>query len=169
MPIYTKTGDRGTTALYGGKRVSKSDARVEAYGTADELSSFIGLTASKMKKMTDREILIDIQKDLYLIMANLSGSKTDLAPLEGRILEFEKRIDEMDKTLPRLTKFIIPGGSEESSWFQVLRVLTRRAERKVVGLTDSGYEMPIKYLNRLSDLFFTLARFHNKDREIILK
>lgn len=169
MPIYTKTGDRGTTALYGGKRVSKSDIQVEAYGTVDELSSFIGLTASKLGKIPDREILIGIQKDLYLIMANLSGSKTDLAPLEARISEFEKHIDDMDTVLPKLTKFIIPGGSEESSWFQVLRVLARRAERKVVGLAGDGYEMPIKYLNRLSDLFFTLARFHNKNREIILK
>lgn len=168
MPIYTKTGDGGKTSLYGGKRVSKSDSLVEAYGTVDELSSFIGLTASKIKNTKDRIFLISIQKDLYLIMANLSGAKTDLSSFDMRILEFEKTIDRYDKKLPKLTKFIIPGGSENSALFQVLRVLTRRAERKTVALNDERHRLPIKYLNRLSDLFFTMARSYNRNREIVL-
>jgi cob(I)alamin adenosyltransferase len=168
MPIYTKTGDRGTTALYGGKRVSKSDPQVEAYGTVDELSSFIGLTGSKLTDKADKEFLIDIQKDLYLLMANLSGAKTDLKPLEEKITGFERKIDELDKTLSKLTKFIIPCGSENASWFQVLRVLTRRAERKVIGLKLEEFAIPVKYLNRLSDLFFTMARSYNRDQEIVL-
>lgn len=167
MPIYTKTGDRGTTALYGGKRVSKSDKQVEAYGTIDELSSFIGLTTAKLEDSGEKEFLVEIQRDLYGIMARLSGAKTDLSKLEERIEFFEKTIDALDKDLPRLNKFIVPGGNEVSAMFHVLRVLTRRAERNVVGFSTDLNEA-IKYLNRLSDLFFMKARFYGKDREIIL-
>ncbi len=164
MPIYTKTGDKGLTSLYGGIRVSKSDPRVEAYGVVDELTSFIGLTASKTKNKNHRALFINIQKDLYQIMAVLSGSKLDLNYLEEKIKGFEKEIDAMDKKLPLLRRFIIPGGAELSSWFHILRVQTRRAERRVVGQNP----MVVKYLNRLSDLFFTLARIYGKDKEIVL-
>ncbi len=156
------------TSLYGGKRVLKSDSLVEAYGTVDELSSFMGLTVSKIRSTKDRSFLISIQKDLYLIMASLSGTNTDLTFLDPRIMEFERAIDQYDKKLPKLTKFIIPGGNEVSALFQVLRVLTRRAERKTVALDDGRYLLPIKYLNRLSDLFFTMARSYNRNREIVL-
>ena len=168
MPIYTKTGDLGQTSLYGGIRVSKSDIRVEAYGTVDELTSFIGLTAAKIKNKKDKEFLVEIQKDLYQIMAALSGSKLDLAYLEKRIADFEKRIDQMDKKLPLLRRFIIPGGTETSSWFHVLRVLTRRAERQSVALKNNDYKLSVKYLNRLSDLFFTMARIYVKGKETVL-
>lgn len=168
MPIYTKTGDLGKTSLYGGIRVSKSDPRVEAYGLVDELTSFIGLVATKIKNKKDRDFMIGIQKDLYQVMAYLSGSKLDLAFLEGEISNFEKSIDQMDKKLPLLRRFIIPGGSETSSWFHILRVLTRKAERQAVSLNDKNYKLPVKYLNRLSDLFFTMARIYGKGKEVVL-
>ena len=164
MSIYTKTGDKGTTSLYGGVRISKSDPRVEAYGEADELTSFIGLAAAKIKNKDHQALLVEIQKDLYQIMAVLSGAKANLNYLEEKILGFEKAIDAMDKRLPLLKRFIVPGGTEISSWLHILRVLTRRAERRAV-----GYDMIIvKYLNRLSDLFFTMARTYGKSKEIVL-
>lgn len=164
MPIYTKTGDRGTTSLYGGIRVLKSDPRVDAYGTVDELTSFIGLVGSIIKNKNHRTLLVEIQKDLYHIMGTLAGAKTDLNYLEKKITAFEKTIDAMDKKLPRLRRFIIPGGEKVSSWFHILRAVTRRAERK----TLKHDPIIVKYLNRLSDLFFTMARIYGKDKEIIL-
>jgi cob(I)alamin adenosyltransferase len=169
MPIYTKTGDLGTTGLYGGKRVLKSALIVEAYGTVDELSSFIGLVATKLKNKKDIEILISIQKDLYQMMAVLSGLKSSLDFLDGKVTGFENKINDMDRKLAPLRRFIIPGGTEISSWFHVLRVLTRRAERKVVGLSSKKFQSTVKYLNRLSDLFFTMARIYGKGKEVVLK
>lgn len=168
MPIYTKTGDRGTTGLYGGKRVMKSAPVVEAYGTVDELSSFIGLVASKLKNKEDVKTLVSIQKDLYQMMAVLSGLNSTLDFLDGKVTSFEKKINDMDKKLPLLRRFIIPGGTEMSSLFHVLRVLARRAERKVVGISTSKYQTTIKYLNRLSDMFFTMARIYGKGKEVVL-
>ncbi|OGK25432.1 ATP:cob(I)alamin adenosyltransferase [Candidatus Roizmanbacteria bacterium RIFCSPHIGHO2_02_FULL_39_9] len=171
MPIYTRTGDKGTTALFGGKRVSKSDLQVEAYGSVDELSSFLGLLISKLR--TTNHELITIQKDLYAIMANLSGAKVDLHYLERRVTEFEKEIDKIDKKLPKLTRFILPGGTEISSLFHICRTFCRRSERNVVKsfsnykLQTINYKLVIKYLNRLSDFFFTLARLHAKDKEVL--
>ena len=152
------------TSLYGGKRISKSDPQVGAYGTVDELTSFIGLTSSKLKNKKERKFLISTQKDLYEIMAYMSGAKVSLDFLNDRVLVFENKIDELDKSLPRLKKFIIPGGTELSSWFHVLRAVCRRCERKTIQQFNNL--TLIKYLNRLSDLFFTLARFYNRGREV---
>jgi cob(I)alamin adenosyltransferase len=169
MSIYTKTGDKGTTSLYGGKRVSKSDLQVDCYGTVDELTSLIGLVASKIKNKKDRESLIDIQKDFYKIMSFLSGMEIKLDFLDQRVKVFEKKIDQLDKKLPRLHQFIIPGGTEVSSWFHMLRTVCRRSERKIVCLHSTRYTLHvIQYLNRLSDLFFTLARFYNKGKEVVV-
>lgn len=164
MPIYTKTGDKGETSLFGGKRINKSHPQVEAYGTVDELTSFIGLVSSKLKNKYDRLFLIEIQRDLWKIMAALSGAKEDLSNLSKRVLIFEKRIDGLEKKLPKLRRFILPGGTELSSWFQVLRVVCRRAERNVVRLNKES--VIIQYLNRLSDLFFVMARSYGKGKEI---
>lgn len=164
MKIYTRTGDKGETSLYGGKRISKSDLLIEAYGTLDELNSFIGLVANKVNKK-ERDFLITIQKDLYNIMANLSGAKIKI-PLEKKILEFEKEMDGIDKNLPKLNRFIIPGGIELSSWFHILRTICRRAERALV--RASGELTIIKYVNRLSDLFFMMARGHGQNKEVVL-
>ena len=138
MSIYTKTGDDGTTAIYGGKRLLKSDLQVEAYGSIDELTSFIGLVLNKLINRKDKLFLISLQKDLYQIMAVLSGANIDSKFLFGeKALTFENKIDELEKKLPRLNKFILPGGTETSSWFHILRVICRRAERNVVRFNNT--------------------------------
>lgn len=172
MPIYTRTGDKGTTSLHGGKRVSKSDPQVEAYGSIDELTSYIGLVCSKIKNQESKLFLAQIQRDLYKIMAEISGAVQDLKYLEGRVQEFEKEIDMLEKKLPKLNRFILPGGNELSGWFHVLRTICRKAERNIVRFfnqsTISNQQLAIiKYLNRLSDLFFTLARWYGKRVEIL--
>jgi len=166
MSIYTKTGDDGTTALYGGKRLLKSGLQVEAYGSIDELTSFIGLVKDKTKDKRDKVFLINIQKDLYQIMAFLSRAKLDLKFLEEKVLTFENKINELEKKLPKLNRFILPGGTEISSWFQILRVICRRAERKVIRFNNNI--IIVKYLNRLSDLLFVMARNYGKSKEIVL-
>lgn len=165
MSIYTKTGDDGTTALYGGKRLLKSDLQVEVYGSVDELTSFIGLVKDKTKDKKDKVFLINIQKDLYQIMAFLSGAKLDLKSLEEKILTFENKIDELEKKLPKLNRFILPGGTEISSWFQILRVICRKTERNVIRFNNNI--IIVKYLNRLSDLLFVMARNYGKSKEIV--
>lgn len=167
MPIYTKTGDNGLTSLFGGKRVFKSDLQIEAYGSIDELSSFVGLVISKIENYDDKNFLEKLQKDFYKIMAALSGAKVNLSFLEKKIVEFEKKIDTLDKKLPKLKRFILPGGTESASWLHVLRVICRRAERKVIKHSQKEL-LIIKYLNRLSDLFFTLARYYNKGKEVVV-
>ena len=164
MSIYTSTGDDGTTGLYGGKRISKADCQIETYGSIDELTSYMGLVVSKLKNKKEKDFLVEIQKDLYKIMSFLSGAKIDLSLLEKKITLFEQEIDQMEKKLPKLNKFIIPGGNEISSFFQILRVFCRKAERKNAG----SQLIIIKYLNRLSDLFFDMARFHNKEKEVVV-
>ncbi|PIQ72357.1 ATP:cob(I)alamin adenosyltransferase [Candidatus Roizmanbacteria bacterium CG_4_10_14_0_2_um_filter_36_35] len=166
MSIYSRTGDKGTTSLYRGKRVSKSDPRVEVYGSFDELTSFIGLVAVKIKNKKDKEFLTEIQRDLYKIMSYLSGVKLSLDFLNNRVLKFENKIDQLDKKLAQLNKFILPGGTEISSWFHVLRTVCRRAERNMVKYSFSL--KIIRYLNRLSDLLFVLARTYGKNKEIVL-
>ena len=178
MVIYTRTGDLGTTDIYGGKRISKADCQIETYGSIDELTSYIGLVVVKLKNGNDKNLLIQIQKDLYQIMSFLSGAKIDLFFLEKKVLVFEKTIDEIEKKLPKLNKFILPGGNEISSLFQILRVLCRKAERRNIDFFNStslklreaskNRLLIIKYLNRLSDLFFDLARKYGKNNEVVL-
>ena len=173
MPIYTRTGDFGTTGLFGGKRISKADCQIETYGSIDELTSHIGLVVVKLKDKKDADFLVKIQKDLYQIMGFLSGAKTDLLFLENRVLTFEKNIDLIEKKLPKLTKFIIPGGNEISSLFQILRVLCRKAERRNIDYfnkkTTTKTELRVvKYLNRFSDLLFIMARKYGKNKEMVL-
>ncbi|MDO8741848.1 MAG: cob(I)yrinic acid a,c-diamide adenosyltransferase [Candidatus Roizmanbacteria bacterium] len=173
MPIYTRTGDSGMTGLYGGKRISKADCQIETYGSIDELTSYIGLVVVKLKNKEEADFLVEIQKDLYQIMGFLSGAKINLSALEKKVTKFEKRIDLIEEKLPKLNKFIIPGSNEISSLFQILRVLCRKAERKNIDFfnktTISGQQLTIvKYLNRLSDLFFDLARKYGKNNEVVL-
>jgi cob(I)alamin adenosyltransferase len=177
MPIYTKTGDKGTTAIFGGDRVAKSHPQVKAYGTIDELTSFIGLVAAKIDTKEDREFLIKMQKDLYQMMALLAGAKVTISEEEKEIQNFEKKIDEFDKQLPKLTRFILPGGTEMAGWFHILRTTTRRSERETVEFfldTEASKSIPedsqrimLKYLNRLSDLFFMYARKYSEGKEIL--
>jgi len=172
MSIYTRSGDNGTTSLYGGKKVLKSDPIVEAYGSLDELSSFTGLALTKLKKgSADSLLIMNIQKDLHEIMSYLAGKKTDLEPLITRIKIFEHKIDKVQLKLPKLNSFILPNGSELACMFHILRTVCRRGERRVVALkktTRLNLNLIIMYLNRLSDLFFVLGRDYNTDREVII-
>lgn len=173
MPIYTRTGDAGTTGLYGGKRISKADCQIETYGSIDELTSYIGLAVVKLSNKNEQDFLIEIQKDLYQIMSFLSNAKIDISFLGKRVKEFENKIDSIESKLPKLNKFILPGGNEISSLFQILRVICRRAERIIVDYYENNLTMKqldnvLIYLNRLSDLFFDLARKYGKDNEVVL-
>lgn len=162
--IYTKTGDRGETALFGGKRVPKNYLRVEAYGTIDELNAFIGLLNDAVEQVETREVLLQIQHRLFSIGANLASDPgqtapaVDLKPDDIQVLE--NGMDTMDERLPELKNFILPGGHPTVSLCHVCRTVCRRAERQVVALhqEEPVDELVLQYLNRLSDYFFVLAR-----------
>lgn len=171
MKIYTKTGDRGETGLFGGGRVPKSHPRVEAYGDVDELNAAIGLARSIESMPRVDEVLVPIQRDLFAIGALLATP--DLEKMrqhlekarvdDERIAELEQAIDRGDDELEPLRAFIIPGGSPKAAALHVARTVCRRAERRVVEL-QATTEIPtlaVIYLNRLSDLLFTLARVAN--------
>jgi len=176
MAIYTRTGDDGTTALYGGKRQLKSDAQVEAYGSVDELTSTLGVLITYIKKKKDQLFIEDIQQDLYTIMGFLANAPTNLSRQEKRIVEFEDKIDSLSKNLPPLHSFILPNGSLASCWAHVARTVCRRSERAIVlsftqkqiGNKEDG-KIILKYINRLSDLLFTYARILNERKEISTK
>ncbi|MFV0238154.1 MAG: cob(I)yrinic acid a,c-diamide adenosyltransferase [Flavobacteriales bacterium] len=171
MKIYTKTGDQGTTALYGGTRVSKSHMRIDVYGTIDELNSWIGLIRHEVSMSVDQEILLKIQKDLFYIGAELaldpakkilSNGKNRLKTIinTSQIQFLEKQIDSYDNNLPPLAHFILPGGHKTTSQIHIARTICRKAERITVALSqieEVRLEL-IQYLNRLSDYLFTLAR-----------
>ncbi len=161
MSIYTKTGDKGETSLFGKTRVSKSDPTINACGTIDELESFIGLVISKLEKKEDKELLTDIQTNLYKIMGYVVGARKGDMVASTDVLVLEKRIDEIQDHIPKLTRFILPQGTEVGAWFHVLRAITRRAERVLVSL-EIDDEIILQYINRLSDLFFMLARQYNE-------
>ncbi|MCL4354177.1 cob(I)yrinic acid a,c-diamide adenosyltransferase [Patescibacteria group bacterium] len=169
MKIYTKTGDKGTTMLGNGKRVSKSSLRVQAYGNIDELNCVIGVVVSAIntKEQSIINQLIDIQKDLFEIGASLAKSNKANNALNDylgkRVNDFEKEIDLISKKLPGLTNFIIPGGGNVGAMLHLGRTVCRRAERRIVevGKKEKIQEQMIIYLNRLSDLLFVMARFVN--------
>jgi cob(I)alamin adenosyltransferase len=176
MKIYTKTGDRGETGLFGGARVSKASARVSAYGDVDELNSVLGvvcahLDASQVSQAETGELLRQIQHDLFVLGAELAknpdpGKVIDLGmPLldEHDVQRLERAIDQGDAELTPLKTFILPGGSVVASFLHIARTTCRRAERAVVLLAqaESVRDELVRYLNRLSDLLFTLARVQN--------
>jgi len=163
MKIYTRTGDDGFTSLSGGKRVPKDSARVNAYGSVDELISLIGLLRSfpETKKISD--FLLGIQDMLMRCAAVISsdqGRNDYLIPDDTAVRMLEAAMDEMESALPPLDKFVLPGGNLIVSYCHIARCVCRRAERSVVGLGDTGKvsEISLKYLNRLSDYLFVLAR-----------
>jgi len=171
MKIYTRTGDEGETSLFGGQRVPKSDARVAAYGHVDELNAVLGLTLATEPRDFERELLCEIQRDLFAIGGRLATPEPDrmakalakaVIPHE-RIDALEAAIDRADTELPPLSHFILPGGNSKAGYFHLARTVCRRAERGVVALSaeTSVPREILKYLNRLSDLLFVLARLVN--------
>jgi len=186
MAIYTRTGDKGKTSLMSGLRVLKSDLRVEAYGTIDELNSAIGVViATSDNRQATRRELIKIQNNLLDIGSALANPqngkwKMENGKLREQVKEFENFIDEMTEEMPALKNFILPGGGKTGSFLHLARAICRRAERKIVALnnkeknpTTASRQVDnniIIYLNRLSDLLFTMARFANfkeKKKEVI--
>ena len=165
MKIYTKTGDRGETSLFGGARVRKDDARIEAYGTVDELNSVIGVARAVWPASSSDGQLHAIQSDLFDIGAHLAspGSSRFAGPDGVRITALEQSIDAMEADLAPLKTFILPGGSLPASHLHVARTVCRRAERLVVALRDDdpATTASITYLNRLSDFLFVAARYAN--------
>jgi cob(I)alamin adenosyltransferase len=171
MKIYTRTGDQGETGLFGGGRVGKDHPRVEAYGEVDELNSVLGVVRATAPTGFFDDLLQDIQRDLFAIGGQLATpdpdpvrSALEKAALDTeRVATFERTIDEADRELPPLRAFVLPAGSAKASVLHLARTVCRRAERRVVLLKRSQAvpETFIVYLNRLSDLLFTLARLAN--------
>jgi cob(I)alamin adenosyltransferase len=172
MKIYTKTGDQGTTSLFGGTRVSKHHIRIETYGTLDELNSYIGLLKDQNLQLSDQKILEEIQDRLFTIGAFMATppekevkKNGEMRLNIGEILDsdielLENAIDEMDQILPAMTHFILPGGHQTVSFCHIARCVCRRSERLSVQLNEFETINPIfiTYLNRLSDYLFVLAR-----------
>lgn len=171
MKIYTKSGDAGDTGLFGGGRVPKDDPRVAAYGDVDELNSVIGLARATDPTDLSDALLESIQRDLFALGGHLAtpdpakvrAALEKAALSEERIAVMERAIDEADLVLPPLRAFVLPGGTPKAAALHVARTVCRRAERSVVRLSHQAeiHGIFIIYLNRLSDLLFTLARLAN--------
>lgn len=168
MKIYTKKGDSGETSLFGGQRVSKSAERIEAYGTVDELNSFVGLAASYDLSEKGTELLRKVQELLFILGADLATPPSSKARIDrignNDIQYLENAIDELEEELETLKNFVLPGGSRAGATLHVARTICRRAERKAVTCykKDNISDNCIKFLNRLSDFFFVIARYENK-------
>jgi cob(I)alamin adenosyltransferase len=182
MKIYTKQGDKGGTGLLGGHKVKKSHDRLEAYGSIDELNSWVGMIRSYPIPEKESEIIIQIQRRLFMIGSylaydaeNATKPVNDLPMInDEHVTCLEHEIDRMNKELPDLSNFIMPGGDPQSGACHLARTVCRRAERRVVALCESINinSVIIRYLNRLSDYFFVLARYlskQNKTNEILWK
>ncbi|WKW47614.1 cob(I)yrinic acid a,c-diamide adenosyltransferase [Myroides sp. JBRI-B21084] len=172
MKVYTKTGDKGTTALFGGTRVPKYHLRIESYGTVDELNSHIGLIRDQNMHQKHKEQLVHIQDRLFTVGAILATDpekailkngkeRLNIPKISEENVHFlENAIDEMESKLPQMTHFVLPGGHTTVSYCHIARCVCRRAERLATHLNDiePTDEMVLKYLNRLSDYLFVLAR-----------
>ncbi len=172
LRIYTRTGDEGSTGLFGGGRVDKSHPRVEAYGDVDELNATLGLAYAIERMPRIDDVLTPIQRDLFAIGALLATPDRDKMHAhldkaridESRIAELERAIDDGEAELEPLKAFILPGGTPKAAALHVARTVCRRAERRVVALAREIElpELALRYLNRLSDLLFVLARVANR-------
>lgn len=177
MKIYTKTGDKGETSLFGGTRVSKDHIRIEAYGTVDELNACIGLIRDYLDA-DDLDLITEIQNRLFNIGSILATEKETSFPIPELKIEhielLEQWMDKTDEGLPKLTNFILPGGHPSVAHCHLARTVCRRSERRVISLSESA-EIPdnlVKYLNRLSDFLFILARkltISNQVEELLWK
>jgi cob(I)alamin adenosyltransferase len=168
MKIYTKTGDEGVTGLFAGPRIPKDDPRIEAYGTVDELNAALGQVRGRDCDPRIDEILDGVQNDLFSMGAELSTPdprKHGLVLLDDQRVEaLEEAIDRMEEQLPPLTQFVLPGGVATAATLHLARAVARRAERRVVALSQAGPEVSarlVRYLNRLGDLLFVMARWAN--------
>ena len=175
--IYTHFGDRGSTSLVGGKTVSKTHTRIEAYGTLDELSSHIGVLETMLTDDRDKNFLYEIQQEIFSISACLAtepeSSYQPESPTQGLVEEIEGEIDFIQTQLPPLKAFILPGGTRAAAYAHVCRTVCRRAERRIVSMSETCEvdDVILRYVNRLSDYFFVLARKINMQEgvEEILK
>ena len=181
MKVYTKTGDSGTTALFGGTRVPKHHIRIESYGTVDELNSHIGLIRDQEMSDLYKNVLIEVQDRLFTVGAILATPPEketlkngqprlqNLGILESDIVFLENEIDQMETTLPQMTHFILPGGHTTVSFCHIARCVCRRAERLTVALheEENVNHTILIYLNRLSDYLFVLARKLSKDLSVL--
>lgn len=176
--VYTRGGDMGKTSLVGGQRVSKASARLEAYGTVDELSSHLGLLAAMMDDDAEKDMIIRIQNCLFNVCTNLATDQeqTPLYPSaylpEGEIERLEQKVDEIMQLLPERQGFVLPGGTKEAAQAHVCRTVCRRAERRIVALSEVAQITPsiLQYVNRLSDYLFVLAKkinFNANHSEIV--
>src|SRR6218665_239995 len=177
MKVYTKTGDKGTTALFGGTRVPKDHIRIESYGTVDELNSYIGLIRDQEINAHYKEILIEIQDRLFTAGAILATPpdkeilkngkpRLNIPKISEKDIELlENEIDAMENELPQMTHFVLPGGHTTVSYCHIARCVCRRAERLTIHLSEESFvaEPVIKYLNRLSDYLFVLSRKLTQD------
>ena len=175
--VYTKTGDQGTTGLVGGTRISKTDIRLESYGTVDELNSQLGLLLTHLKDDEDRRVVYKVQNKLFSVGSYLATDQEKTKLNDASIIqlsdiqELESQIDIIDEQLPPLNKFILPGGCYESALCHVCRTVCRRAERRILSLALNVPIDPnvIAFINRLSDYLFIISRkmnINNKTEEI---
>ena len=164
--VYTRTGDKGETSLVGGVRIKKSDIRLEAYGTVDELSAHLGMLVAMLESGEEHDFLIRVQNNLFNVCTHLATDRrqTPLYPsahlAEGEIELLEKRIDEMMRLLPERQGFVLPGGTTTAAQAHICRTVCRRAERRIAALAEvalTGVEIQ-QYVNRLSDYLFVLAK-----------
>ena len=169
MKLYTRTGDAGETSLFDNSRVSKADARIDAYGEVDELGAWIGLVLASPADLEVNRTLVQIQRDLFAVGAQLADPTKKIA---GRVVKafltdadvarLEGEIDRYEVGLPPLTRFLLAGGSPAGAALHVARTVCRRAERRIVGLAPPVDPILLRYINRLSDLLFVLARAANQ-------
>lgn len=170
MKVYTKKGDKGTTQLIGGKRVPKNHERIEAYGTVDELNSYMGLLRDQSVDKETQELIITIQNKLFTIgalLANQDDNNKMKLPLidEKDVIQLENEIDKMNESLPEMRSFILPGGHTTVSFCHIARCVCRRAERLTIHISEEvlQHDIILKYLNRLSDYLFVLSRYLSKN------
>jgi cob(I)alamin adenosyltransferase len=176
MKIYTKTGDKGETSLFGGERVKKDNLRIEACGTVDELNSVIGVVRSMRVFREVDKVLQEVQNDLFVLGADLATPvwKVQKRAREARVRDdhvkaMEAIIDRIQAKLPPLRRFVLPGGSVVASYLHLARAVCRRAERQIVklGQVEAVNPIAIAFVNRLSDLLFVLARFVNRKAKAV--
>ena len=174
MKIYTRTGDEGETSLFDGTRVRKDDARVDAYGDVDELNAWLGLARASLRDDDLDEALTRIQRDLFAVGAELADPADRIAArvtkadvTDADVERLEQLIDRLEDELEPLRRFILAGGAPAGAALHVARAVCRRAERRIVALSPRPAAMLLRYINRLSDLLFVLARVVNKRAHVV--